>query len=98
MAREARAARYWLCYGLRVVGTGYLSPSNFHAFLYAGGKMTDIDVPKLCRSPPTPSNTLIPAGAGFTLTNAVAIHDSVQILCDVKNATGSERAVLLSSK
>jgi probable HAF family extracellular repeat protein len=28
-----------------VVGTGYLSPSNFHAFLYTGGKMTDIGPP-----------------------------------------------------
>src|ERR1022692_1278460 len=25
-----------------VVGTGYLSPSNFHAFLYSGGKMKDL--------------------------------------------------------
>ena len=28
-----------------VVGTGYLSSSNFHAFLYTGGKMTDIGPP-----------------------------------------------------
>src|SRR5580693_5152736 len=28
-----------------VVGTGYLSGSNFHAFLYTGGKMTDIGPP-----------------------------------------------------
>jgi probable HAF family extracellular repeat protein len=26
----------------QVVGTGYLSASSFHAFLYSGGKMTDI--------------------------------------------------------
>jgi len=28
-----------------VVGTGYLSPSNFHAFLYSGGRMKDIGPP-----------------------------------------------------
>jgi len=43
-------------------------------------------------------NTLIPAGTGFTLTDAVAINDSGQILCDATNAAGSERAVLLSPK
>jgi probable HAF family extracellular repeat protein len=43
-------------------------------------------------------NTLIPAGTGFTLTDAVAINDSGQILCDANNAGGSEHAVLLSPK
>lgn len=43
-------------------------------------------------------NTLIPAGTGFTLTDAVAINDSGQILCDAANAAGSEHAVLLSPK
>ena len=43
-------------------------------------------------------NTLIPAGTGFTLTDAVAINDSGQILCDATNASGNERAVLLTVK
>ncbi len=43
-------------------------------------------------------NTLLPAGTGFTLTDAVAINDSGQILCDATNASGSEHAVLLSPK
>jgi probable HAF family extracellular repeat protein len=43
-------------------------------------------------------NTLIPPGTGFTLTDAVAINDSGQILCDANNAAGSEHAVLLSPK
>jgi probable HAF family extracellular repeat protein len=43
-------------------------------------------------------NTLIPAGTGFTLTDAVSINDSGQILCDATNAAGSEHAVLLSLK
>jgi probable HAF family extracellular repeat protein len=43
-------------------------------------------------------NTLIPAGTGFTLTDAVAINDSGQILCNATNAAGSEHAVLLIPK
>jgi probable HAF family extracellular repeat protein len=43
-------------------------------------------------------NTLIPAGSGFTLTDAVGINDSGQILCDATNASGQEHAVLLSLK
>lgn len=43
-------------------------------------------------------NTLISPGSGFTLTDAVAINDSGQILCDANNAGGSEHAVLLSPK
>jgi probable HAF family extracellular repeat protein len=43
-------------------------------------------------------NTLIPAGSGFTLTDAVGINDSGQILCDATNASGNEHAVLLSLK
>lgn len=40
-------------------------------------------------------NTLIPAGTGFTLTDALAINISGQILCDATNASGNEHAVLL---
>lgn len=43
-------------------------------------------------------NTLIASGSGFTLTDAVAINDAGQILCDANNAGGSEHAVLLSPK
>jgi len=43
-------------------------------------------------------NTLIPSGTGFTLTDAVGINDSGQILCDANNASGSEHAVLLTPK
>ena len=43
-------------------------------------------------------NTLIPSGTGFTLTDAVGINDSGQILCDATNASGNERAVLLTPK
>ena len=43
-------------------------------------------------------NTLIPSGTGFTLTDAVDINASGQILCDATNTSGNEHAVLLSSK
>ena len=43
-------------------------------------------------------NTLIPTGTGFTLTDAVAINDSGQILCDATNSNGNEHAVLLTLK
>jgi probable HAF family extracellular repeat protein len=43
-------------------------------------------------------NTLIPSGTGFTLTDAVDINASGQILCNATNASGRERAVLLSPK
>lgn len=43
-------------------------------------------------------NSLIPSGTGFTLTDAVAINNSGQILCDANNAGGIEHAVLLTPK
>ena len=43
-------------------------------------------------------NTLIPSGSGFTLTDAVGINDSGEILCDATSASGNEHAVLLSLK
>jgi probable HAF family extracellular repeat protein len=43
-------------------------------------------------------NTMIPSGSGFTLTDAVDINSTGQILCDATNANGNEHAVLLSPK
>jgi probable HAF family extracellular repeat protein len=43
-------------------------------------------------------NTMISSGTGFTLTDAVDINQSGQILCDATNANGNEHAVLLSPK
>jgi hypothetical protein len=37
-------------------------------------------------------NTLIPAGAGLTLTDALAINDSGQIPCDAINVSDNEHA------
>jgi probable HAF family extracellular repeat protein len=49
-----------------VVGSAYVGGANYHAFVYAMGKITDL-------------NTLIPASYGVTLTNAVAINNEGQI-------------------
>jgi probable HAF family extracellular repeat protein len=43
-------------------------------------------------------NTLIPSGTGLTLTDAVDINASGQILCDATNVSGNAHAVLLSPK
>jgi probable HAF family extracellular repeat protein len=43
-------------------------------------------------------NTLILPATGFTLTDAIDISESGQILCDATNASGNEHAVLLSLK
>jgi probable HAF family extracellular repeat protein len=156
----------------QVVGIGFLE-SSYHAFLYSGGKMVDLDpfgasqswatsindsgeiigtaygVPggatvttwlykngkitnlsetntgmfigyaydrprnKKCpscgptnddigliftSSGPVALNTLIPPGSGFTITDAIAINDSGQIVADAKTSSGVFHAVLLTPK
>jgi hypothetical protein len=53
------------------------------AFVYSNGVATDL-------------NTLIPAGSGLTLNNAVAINNSGQILVQATDASGTQHAVLLT--
>jgi len=43
-------------------------------------------------------NTLIPAGTGFVLTDATAINERGEILCNATNSGGSKHAVLLRPK
>jgi hypothetical protein len=43
-------------------------------------------------------NTLIASNSGFTVTDAIGINDSGQILCNAKNSSNVTRAVLLSPK
>jgi hypothetical protein len=43
-------------------------------------------------------NTLIPSNSGFTITDAIGINDSGQILCNATNSSNVPRAVLLSPK
>jgi probable HAF family extracellular repeat protein len=75
----------------QVVGTAFFAPTQYEPpkpgkhvpFIYSGGGLVDL-------------NTLIPSGSGFTLTDAVGINDSGQILCNATNSGGSEHAVLLT--
>jgi hypothetical protein len=42
------------------------------------------------------ANTLIPSGSGYVLTDAIAINDSGEILCNATNSGNAVRAVLLT--
>ena len=74
----------------QVVGIAYFAPTQYHPpkpgkhvpFIYSNGGVVDL-------------NTMIAPGP-FTLTDAVAINDSGQILCDATNSSGNEHAVLLT--
>ena len=77
-----------------VVGTAFFPQTQYHPpkpgkhvpFIATSSGLEDL-------------NTLIPAGTGFVLTDAVAINDSGQILCDATNSKGlNEHAVLLTPK
>ena len=47
---------------------------------------------------PVNLDTLIPANSGFTITDAIAINDAGDILCDATISSGHEHAVLLTPK
>jgi probable HAF family extracellular repeat protein len=49
-------------------------------------------------SGPVNLNTLIPANSGYTLTDAIAINDNGQILCNASTPASSKHAVLLRPK
>ena len=75
----------------QVVGTAYFPQTQYHPpkpgkhvpFISSSGGLVDL-------------NTLIPTGTGFTITDALGINDSGQIVCNATNASGSEHAVLLT--
>jgi probable HAF family extracellular repeat protein len=66
-----------------VVGCANTGNGNIHAFLYGNGVMTDL-------------NSLIPAGSGWTLTDANAINDNGQIVGYGTNPSGQTDAFLLT--
>ncbi len=76
----------------QIVGTS-IFPSTYKPFR-AGKHVPFISTP----SGLVDLNTLIASGTGFTLTDAVAINATGEILCDATNAGGNEHAVLLSPK
>jgi probable HAF family extracellular repeat protein len=76
-----------------VIATAFFPVQSYHPFrpgkhvalIARNGSLQDL-------------NKSIPSGSGFTLTDAIAINDGGEILCDGTNATGQKRAVLLSPK
>jgi probable HAF family extracellular repeat protein len=77
----------------QVVGTAIFPVKSYHpfrpgkhvGFIHRNGALIDL-------------NTLIPSNSGFTITDAIGINDSGQILCDATNSSNVARAVLLSPK
>ena len=77
----------------QVVGTAVFPVQSYHpfrpgkhvGFIHRNGALVDLD-------------TLIPSNSGFTITDAIGINDSGQILCNATNSSNVTRAVLLSPK
>jgi probable HAF family extracellular repeat protein len=74
----------------KVIATA-IFPGTYHPFK-AGKHVAYV----FGSSGPVNLNTLIPANSGYTLTDAIAINDNGQILCDAATPTGAEHAVLLT--
>jgi hypothetical protein len=84
MMQAAANSRFLHCCSFRQTQYHPSKPGKHVPFLSTSSGLVDL-------------NTLIPSGSGLTLTDAVGINDSGQILCDA-NASGFEHAVLLSPK
>jgi probable HAF family extracellular repeat protein len=75
-----------------VVGIAVFPVTSYHPF--KPGKHVGF----VCNGSPVDLNTLIPSNSGFIITDAIAINDSGEILCNATNAGGFKRAVLLTPK
>jgi probable HAF family extracellular repeat protein len=77
----------------QIIATAYYPVQSYHpfmpgkhvAYIVRNGGLVDL-------------NTLIPSNSGVTLTDAIAINDSGEILCDAKTSTSTKQAVLLKPK
>ena len=77
----------------QIVGTAVFPIKSYHpfrpgkhvGFIYRNGVLVDL-------------NALIPSNSGFTITDAIGINDSGQILCTATNTSGNAHAVLLTPK
>jgi probable HAF family extracellular repeat protein len=78
---------------LQVVGIAVFPVTSYHP--YKPGKHVGFIV---LNGSPVDLNKLIPPNTGFTITDAIAINESGEILCDATNASGTKRAVLLTPK
>jgi hypothetical protein len=60
-------------------------PGKHVGFVYRSGALVDL-------------NTLVLSNSGFTITDAVGINDSGEIVCNAANSSGSQHAVMLTPK
>jgi probable HAF family extracellular repeat protein len=75
----------------QVVATAFYPTVRYHPFI--PGK----HVAQILRNGALVNlNTLIPSGSGYVMTDAIAINDSGEILCNATNSTNAVRAVLLT--
>ena len=77
----------------QVIATAYYPVQSYHPFK-PGKHVAYI----IGANGPVILNSLIPANSGYTLTDAIAINDNGQILCDASTPTSSKHAVLLTPK
>ncbi len=79
--------------GGQVVATAIYPTTSYHpfkpgkhvAYIVSNGVLVDL-------------NTLVPTNSGYTLTDAIAINDAGEILCNSTNVNGTKHAVLLTPK
>jgi probable HAF family extracellular repeat protein len=77
----------------QIVATAFFPVQSYHPFIpgkhvaliVSNGGLVDL-------------NTRVAANSGFKLTDAVAINDSGEVLCDATNSSGFTHAVLLTPK
>jgi probable HAF family extracellular repeat protein len=78
---------------LQVVGIAVFPVTSYHPF--KPGKHVGFIVRN---GSPVDLNTLVAPNSGFTITDATAINDSGDVLCDATNTSGYEHAILLTPK
>jgi probable HAF family extracellular repeat protein len=79
--------------GGQVVGIAVFPVTSYHPF--KPGKHVGFIVRN---GSPVDLNTLVASNSGFTITDATAINDSGDILCDATNSSGYQHAILLTPK
>lgn len=77
----------------QVIATAYYPVQSYHPF--RPGKHVAYIIGS---SGPVNLNTLIPAGSGYTVTDAIAINEAGQILCNASTPTSTRHAVLLTPR
>lgn len=84
LPNDNSSAAYGINDGGQVVGTADENNGNYHAFIYQGGTMYDLN------------DYIVPANSDWTLQAATAINNSGQICGYGSNPQGQEHAFLLN--